>query len=259
MNIDELNNSQLILMVLLITLVVSAAVSVATLSMVYGRITTGAGETEGPAVIQQTINRIIEREIVPPITTEKKQIESGGQITLNDITNVFTKIFFGSQQVTAGIFIDQEGTLLSAEPLEKDRRYAVPRGEEKVFFTVFYRNEHYALLRPLEPYTTANYLTLENPAEKTTIGQSALLFGGFGDEVGLHSEIVSRKKEEKDGEKLLRTSVDPSQMTLPSAVFVNNRLVGFAADYSGWIPLITEEIIEKSKEERDYAEQEVPN
>ena len=265
MKIDDLNNSQLILMVLLITLVVSAAVSVATLSVVYERVVVAESDgSTGPTIIQRTINRIIEREKTSSTLGSGSKINSSvnvsqGQITLEKIQGAFARVFFGSIPTTAGIFISPEGNLLTADRLKKQRQYHVKNGRERIFFEVLRSDDNYSVLAPTEgPYTPTEYLALNRPVapEEVTIGQSTLLFGGFGDEVGLHSEIVSRKKTEQNGTATIRTSVDPSEVTLPSVVLVNDEIVGFASNYSGWIPLLTESLFEKKTEENDKKESE---
>lgn len=252
MKVDDLNNSQLILMVLLITLVVSAAVSIATLSVVYDRVgAAGTVEAARPAVIQQTINRIIEREKVPPSSVEPVAGEPGAEpveerITLDDIKESFTPIFSGSRQVTVGVFITPDGDILAARHMQKQRKYSVAKGGATLF-AVIRNDKNYSILRPVgEGYRPPRHVPINVAAAEVVIGQPVLIFGGFDEEAGLHSEIISRKKGDDGG--TIRTSADPAEITAPSAVFVNNRVVGFASDYSGWIPLATEELREGGEE-----------
>ena len=86
-SVDKLNNSQLILLVLLISLVVSAATAVATLSVVYERLALGTGEEaeSQPTIIRQTINRIIERE--PTLSASNSTANAHPEINANTVCN----------------------------------------------------------------------------------------------------------------------------------------------------------------------------
>ena len=243
MSIDTLNNSQLILLVLLIVLVVSAATSVATLSLVYERITPQTSEVAQPTIIQQTVNRIIEREPVPVVVPQEEekqqeQVEPTARVTVQGIKNSFTKIYHGSQQVTVGIFVSGDGALLVPGTLEKEKRYNIARATELIPFSVEQTTSSYSLLRPLKEYTPIAYVPF--PATvPVEIGQSAIIIGGFDDKTKVFSEIVSQKETNTLNGDRIRTSVAVNDPTLPSAVFVNDALVGFLSEYTGWIPLIT--------------------
>ncbi len=251
MNIDTLNNSQLILLVLLITLVVSAATAMAALSIVHERLILVGNSVSQPTVVQQTINRIIEREAVVVSKKEEKKKETvvsktndppkPKPITLNDIIAALVRVHHGSQPFTAGIFISSDGMLVVPGFLEKTKRYSIRNDSGIVLFSVTQANAAFSLLEPIEAYAPIAHIKPAT-ADNITLGKPALIFGGFGDEARLHSEIISQKLADNDSLRI-RTSVATSEIAIPSAVFVNNEFVGFASNYSGWIPVIDASIL----------------
>lgn len=246
MNLDNLNNSQLILLVLLIALVTSAAMAVATLAVLYERI--AFKETvvpQQPTVIQQTVNRIIERERVLPADEQDEVTKK--TVTLDVIESSFEQIYFGSQPVTVGFLISSDGMLVAARRLETQRRYSIRRDDILIPFVLVRHNEHYSLLKPEKSYTPEKYVPIEF-TPPVMIGQSSLIYGGFGEETRLHSEIVSQKRTESDG-VFVRTSINPNEASLPSVVLVNNTVIGFLTDVTGWMPIINVSLLEGDSEE----------
>ena len=247
MDIDDINNSQIILLVFLITLVVSAATSLATLTTMLDRIQAKDEiQEQGPTVIQQTINRIIER--VPAIVEidneekEKKNKESEDvAVTLEKIENSLVVLNYGSQRYNTGIFVSSDGKLLIPDELDEKRRYNIINGEDIILFSVAKNNKNYSLLEPVKEYTPKDYIDFVN-LQDIIIGQRALIFGGVGDSARVFSEIVSRKQGFGNDPIQIRTSVQSSEIALPSVVFVDNKLIGFATDYSGWIYVIDNEL-----------------
>ena len=254
MNVDSLNNSQLILLVLLIALVVSAATAVATLSIVYERIAITQTDVVQPTIIQQTVNRIIERETIPIAVEESEEEEmleeeTSPPVTITTIKGAFVRLFHGSQQVSAAVFVSADGALLTPGVLEKEKRYNVAQGTELVPFSVVVATSQYSLLRPMAPYTPEAYVPLETTVVE--VGQPVILFGGFGEDMVVFSEIVSQKQVNADTTERIRTSAVATDLALPSAVVVNNTLVGFLSDYTGWIPLNTLTLTKESADEKE--------
>ena len=248
MNIDSINNSQLILLVLLITMVTSAAVAVATLSFVYERLARAQSALEQPTIIQQTINRIIEREVIPQAPAiaadVAKEEQDSRSIDVSTIEKALVQLNFGSQPEATGIIISPDGYIISSKPLSEKRQYGISEGASPIFFKVIGRDGQYSLLAPLKPYKPDTYIP-PTVAALVSIGQSALTFGGFGEDVRLHSEIVSQKQVISDTEASIRTSATLTEVNLPSAVFVNNSFIGFVVDYSGWVPFVSAELLSK--------------
>ena len=241
MKIDNLSNSQLILLVLLITLVVSAATAISTLSLVHERLLFARGDSSQPTIIQQTINRIIERDtapVVPPSPSETSVV-STDQITLDAVGQSLVQVYHGSRPVSVGIFVSSEGMLLVPGRLLTERRYNVKREETFVPFAVLNRGMHYTLLTPFEEeYAPVMHIPFGGSVADVPLGEPVLIFGGFGEDARLHREIVSQKQTDADGTVRVYTAVPISETVLPSVVFVGTRLAGFMSDYTGWIPIV---------------------
>ena len=259
-HVDKLNNSQLILLALLISLVVSAATAVATLSIVYERLVVaeiGASSAQQPTVVQQTINRIIERGPVSvtgvesgadnPLSEEGSQstlLDSDISLTLEDIEEAVVQLYFGSQPFTTGVYISSEGFVLSAEPLDDRRRYSVSDGAAGiVYFSPVYSDRSYSLLAPMSEHRVSQYVPL-TPIT-ISLGQSVLVFGGSGNRAQLYTGVVSQKKMISDEISSFRSSADISSMVHTSVVFVDNVFVGFANPFSDWITTISFDLIEQ--------------
>ncbi|MCY4577157.1 MAG: hypothetical protein OXB96_01835 [Candidatus Kaiserbacteria bacterium] len=239
-HVDKLNNSQLILLVLLISLVVSAAVAVATLSVVYERLALAPGaETESqPTVIRQTINRIIEREPASGSGITNTQ-STAGMLTLDTIEQALVQLYFGSQPFTHGMYISPNGHIFAAETLDPQRRYSVlDEAGNPTFFSLLHNGEKYALLAPVDTdtYTTQHYVPLEHSSD-ILLGQTVVVFGGSGERAQLHTGIVSQKKKVAGETSSFRVSINASEITTTSAVFIENSFVGFAQPYTDWIAL----------------------
>ena len=241
MNIDNINNSQMILLVFLVTFVTSAATAIATLSLVYEQIQQPDTAVQQPTIVERTINRIIERERphqpvplvvgVEPVPVPPEE----DSFTLSDVRSASVFIRFGSQDITTGMTVSPDGALIAADRLQEERRYSVETGNGALaFFSVVYSSDHYSLLMPVEPYIPAAYIP-PGALSGASLCESVLVFGDTGDQVRLFSEIVSQVDT---GVGRVRTSVTASDAVLPSAVFTNDEFVGFVTDESGWVPII---------------------
>ena len=120
-HVDKLNNSQLILLVLLISLVVSAATAVATLSVVYERLALATDEEKEsqPTIIRQTINRIIEREPAllssdAAVGMQQEPSVSTTAPTLDAIEQSLVQLYFGSQPFAQGVYVSPDGHILAS-------------------------------------------------------------------------------------------------------------------------------------------------
>ena len=242
MSIDTLNNSQFMLLVLLISLVVSAATAVATLSVVYERIARSQSVVTQPTIIQQTVNRIIERDSVPVAIPEQEEEQQQvttsdpAPVTISVIQDAFVRVYNGSQQVTVGMFVTAEGMLLVPSVLEWDQRYNLRKGDSILPFSVTAVTAPYSLLTPLESYTPSSFVPYGSSLP-VALGQPAVLFGGFGNSAVVFSEIVSQKQYEGEERERIRTSASAEALPLPTAVFVHNALIGFILDRSGLVAL----------------------
>ena len=245
MDLDNLNNSQLILLVLLVTLVSSAAISVATIAILYDRLPAIGDDTAvQPTVIRQTVNRIIEREKVEQAS--EPQIVGENSVTLGDIEGSFRRVYLGSQPVTVGFFISGDGMLVAADSLNAERRYGIRNGDEVIPFTPVRKDGFYTLLMPESVFTPEYYIPLDY-APNPMLGQSALIYGGFGDDVRLHSEVVSQKRVDEDGVRV-RTSADRGGAFIPSAVLIDTVFVGFITEESGWVRVVGEGLLKGTDE-----------
>ena len=244
MNIDSINNSQLILLVLLITVITSAAISIATLSIIYQRLPVADQTNPKQTVIKQTVNKIIEREKI--ITNDTNKPENNEEITLEDIENAFVKIHFGSQPITSGLFIDSKGLIVVPEILHENRIYNLFQGETQTQFATTYIGNNHSILKPINDYESKSFITIAKDKERVHLGESIFIYGGFGETIKIHSEIISQKRERK-GATQIRTSANPSDISLPSAIFLNDKIIGFISDYSGWSTILAEEISENTQ------------
>ena len=246
-HVDKLNNSQLVLLVLLISLVVSAATAVATLSVVYERLALSSGnKTDAqPTVIRQTINRIIERESIVPatesVTTSKQNASDkrSAALTLEDVEQSLVRLYFGSQPFAYGVYISPNGHILAAEVLDKQRRYSVlDETGNPIFFSALHNGKEYSLLAPVDTgvHSVQKYVPLTHITD-ILLGQAVLLFSGSGKNAQLHTGIVSQKKAATDTITSFRVSVNPSTITNLSIVFIENTFAGFANPYSDWVAL----------------------
>lgn len=249
-HVDKLNNSQLILLVLLISLVVSAATAVATLSVVYERLALADDvETETqPTIIRQTINRIIEREPAllssdVAVDTQQEQRTSAA-FTLDVIERSLVQLYFGSQPFAHGVYVSADGHILASEVLDAQRRYSVldATGHPAFFSVLSSGTEHYSLLSPVEAgsHAVQYYMPLEYIADAdVSLGQAVVVFGGSGQDAQLHTGIVSQKRVSADaGGRLVRTSIAVSDIVDTSVVFIEDSFAGFTQPYSDWIPLL---------------------
>ena len=250
-HLDNLNNSQLILLVLLISLVVSAATAVATLSVVYERLALtaeNANEAQ-PTVIRQTINRIIEREAVLPATTP---IATGtaspdtqqAAVTLDTVEQSLVLLHFGSQPAAQGIYVSADGHILTAEVLDIRRRYSVlDEIGTPVFFSVVRSDRNYSLLAPVATHNPEHFVPLEQSTNTILLGQTVLLYSGVGDNAQLHTGIISQKKSMPNNTTAIRISVNASDIDTLSVVFIEDAFAGFARPYAQWITLPTNDLI----------------
>ena len=247
---DNLNNSQLILLVLLISLVVSAATAIATLMVLYDRllISSEPADASQPTVIQQTINRIIERErILPPesdfTADEYASQEADSILTLKDIENARAQLYFGSQLFASGVYVSSDGYILVPDVLEKQRRYStLDSNGDLLFYSLVYTDGAYSLLAPADAYFISYFIPLISVSD-VSLGQTVLMYGGFGEGAQLHSGIVSQKKSTPDGVISFRTSVHSSEITELSVVFIDNIFIGFAVPYSDWLITVNPELV----------------
>ena len=269
-HVDKLNNSQLILLILLISLVVSAAVSVATLSVVYGRLALDAStETERaqPTVIQQTINRIIERN--PDLSADEalaivdvsvpdqgglfrhSVLSSGVGLSPESIEKALVTLYFGSQPFAPGVYVSPEGLIVSSELLDTERRYSIPNPfGDMMYFSVIYTDGRYSLLAPMREHAVSQHVSLGSP--DISLGQAAFVFGGFADEAEIHVGVVSRKETSSEGMTSFRLSPNLSSVSHTSAAFVGTVFVGFAEPFSDRIFAVTPEFVQKSQESYDH-------
>ena len=254
-HVDKLNNSQLVLLVLLISLVVSAATSVATLSVVYERLALTAESTTEtqPTIVRQTINRIIEREPVVPavesvvVDTQHTQDEKSTALTLEDIEQSLVQIYFGSQPFARGVYVSPEGHILAAEVLDSQRRYGVSDEKGNLsFFSILHSDKQYSLLAPVDKgtHSVQKYVPLK-PIPNILLGEAVVLFSGSGENAQLHTGIVSQKKAAGNSTTSFRVSTNPSDITNLSVVFIEDMFAGFANPYADWVVLPSATITSK--------------
>ena len=245
-HVDKLNNSQLILLVLLISLVVSAATAVATLSVVYERLASVAdGEAESqPTIIRQTINRIIEREPVlsssEVVASTSQEPSAGMALTLETIERSLVQLYFGSQPFAYGVYVSSDGHILASEALDGQRRYSVlDEVGQPIFFSSLYGSEKYSLLAPVDVgvHSVQHYVPLAHITD-VSLGQAVLVFGGSGQNAQLHTGIVSQKRTDADAVNSVRISVDVSDIVGASVVFIEDSFAGFTQSYSDWVLLL---------------------
>ena len=246
-HVDRISNSQLVLLVLLISLVVSAATAVATLSVVYERLAleVGGEAAAQPTVIRQTINRIIEREPAfsspESIITNVREAPNTADtaLTLEMIEQSLVQLYFGSQPFAEGMYVSADGHILAAEVLDKQRRYSVLDATgNPIFFSTLHSGKEYSLLEPAEAETHAvqHYVPLERSAE-VLLGQAVVVFSGSGNNARLHTGVISQRETTAGEVESFRISVNASDITDISVVFVENTFAGFAQPYSDWVRL----------------------
>lgn len=242
-SLDSLNNSQMILLVLLVTLVTSSAVSIAVLSVVYERVR-GTGvyaSNQQSTIIQQTIEKITQKVDPAPVASVAPVVTRESEVSTVEIAALarasLVPIYFGSQPTTVGVFVSPDGDIISAVQLSESRRYSIVYGDTAVPYVVVASDAAYSLLRPLEEGEVQSpaYIPILKPT--ITVGQPVIIFGGFGEDERLFEEVISQFKS-GGGVPRLRTSVTSVDVVTPAAVFVKDVFIGFIPDSSGWLSLI---------------------
>ena len=251
-HVDKLNNSQLMLLVLLISLVVSAATAVATLSVVYDRLALASGEAveSQPTIIRQTINRIIEREPAllssDAVADISHEVGTGAGLILSAVQQSLVRLYFGSQPFAYGVYVSPDGHILASEVLDEQRRYSVldERGQP-TFFSLLYNDEAYSLLSPVDAdsHNVRSYVSLEHLADvlfgqSVSLGASVVIFGGLEQGTQLRTGIVSQKKIVADAVDSVLISPSLSDTAIPLMVFIDDLFVGFTQPYSDWVSLL---------------------
>lgn len=240
LGLDELDNSQMILLVLLVTLVTSSAVSVAVLSVVFERTSyrTVAGANQ-PTIIQQTIQRITNTNDVASHTESTDVVSSSitAESVVGFVRPSLIDIYFGSQPASVGIFVSDDGAIIASEPLQENRRYNINRDGRTIFYTVAASDRAYSLLRPLDDQYQPPHIIPLTPVT-LAVGKPVVVFGGFAEDERVFDGIVSQVQSDAVGLPVIRTSIQETSLVFPSVVFVDGSLFGFVADESGWVSFI---------------------
>ena len=232
----------MVLLVLLVTLVTSSAVSVAVLSVVYERMRAPIAQNPDQAtIIQQTISRITHKDD-PVMAPDPAPVERSRQERVAGIADLarssLVRLNFGSQPSAVGAFVSDDGAILSATRLNRNRRYSIAVDNSLIFYGVVAQDHAYSLLRPIKGYAHRPEAHIPIGTPTIAVGRPAVIFGGFGEDERLFDEIVSQVRTGASGMPLARTSVDGLVVAAPSVVFVGDAFVGFIPDNSGWVSLV---------------------
>ena len=159
MKLDELNNSQMMLLCILVTLMVSMATSVGTLAIMLKR-TDPAEQT----VVRQTVNRIIERTVAPiNYTTGNTTTDT---LSAKTIRTSRVEVYTGEVFVGYGYVISSKGDILWPHKSELATSYSVVIAGKKTELTIKnVRNVDFTIFSTPTP-VLKNYLSvIESPAE----------------------------------------------------------------------------------------------
>ena len=242
MNIDNLNNSQLILLVILLTVITSVAISVSTLALVMRQLHLESLQGESSVIVKETVNRIIERE--QPIII-REDVKKEPTLTLDIIEKARVEILIGLQPFDYGYFISKDGMILVPQVLKTQKLYNVVDEEKNIIhFKPHVIRHGYTVLKEENnsPYPVETYIPLANDISNISIGKSALIFGKSGKQAIVHSEIISRANLNETPPRI-KTSVFTQDLFFPSAVFVEGNIIGFIFDYQGWLNVINKSFL----------------
>ena len=237
MNLEDLNNSQMILLVLLISLVVGFASAITAFALFLERDSSPKNGT-GQTVIQQTINRIIERAVPVESDSSKVVFQQGIPKTyLEALEKSVVFIFDGGTLEATGVLVSRDGYVISSEPLRFNRRYTITLdGGERGYVTTS-AEDGKNWLKPIDPIQIEYFISVLNK-DKLTVGIPVTVLGV--DELrrtasqGIVSEIS------KTGASLFKIAPHFTGAKLPSIIFSQDTVLGFLLhrDSNKWITVL---------------------
>ncbi len=250
MSLDELNNSQIALLSLLISFVVGAAMAVAVLAVLIDDIVPKE-EPQGQTVIKQTVNRIIERTTTTPasvvVDTEEEKVTLTERDSLSQTTDRLKKalipISYRGSSETVGIFLSPTGVILVPKTLSINRKYTISVGDTTHEYAVTQTTPQYSLIESVEPLAVAVYLSPQD--EEVLLGMPLLLYGGIDDDERLFFSTVSQVEGGKEGVTRFRVDVHNPYIAIPSVVVINGKVSGFLTNEKmQWVQSIPKEFFE---------------
>ena len=232
MNIDKLNNSQLILLVMLVTIIISSAVTVGIIAILPDRLATN-NTVERQTEVLKTVNNIIERKVEIPVEVTKEvevpalvvTEEAEEDISITELKKLFFPLKLRGRIVSSAIFVSSDGRLLVPETLHNGLTYTIDYQEKEVSYIVEDEQNGYTIISPLAELTV-DYLDIAT-IEEIELGEDVIIYGGFGDTANLFNEIISRVVGDDQNNLEVNTSLSSSFVFLPSVAISNNKIIGF--------------------------------
>lgn len=244
-NLDNLNNSQMVLLCILISLVTGAAVAIGTLAVLVDNLATS---TPQQTVIRETVNRVIERTTVaegPRTNASEPRPGASNLLTIDFLKSIFVKVNSRNTFVESGVLISQSGRVLSTTKLSRRTLYSIVGLSEDANHKVLGTLGDYAILESnAEGISIENYVNLAN-AEDIELGRQVSIYGGFGDKSTFYSEVISKVTTFEGFPETFKISLGSNEIVLPSMVLIDGKLVGMLTERNGLVQVITKDLIEK--------------
>ena len=251
MHLDDLNNSQLVLLCLLITLIVSVAISVATLAFLTGRLGFEGSER---TVINQTVNRVIERtiesrgddidleSIISSSIDELKKsnlISIDTPVTVNQYKESIVSINEGGFFLGRGIYINREGDIYSFRIPRDSRIYSVTNGERTTQYKL--KSENSNIITPIinegEPKLVLDTFFPIINKNKLTIGTEVSLITIRDEDLDFYKSYISNLSRDREG-NLSKLKLNIGGFLGEYAIFMDRAFVGILNNSTGWIDII---------------------
>ena len=246
MSIDTLNNSQLMLLTLLLTIVTSVAMAIATIALLFDVIVPEQTSTEPPqktTVIEKTINTIIERSVAPTsenrLSQDSTDVEGVDTGVLSDDFSIFNTVYFGTTEASTVVTLSPNGVLLAFSPLDTNRRYSMQNETGDIYFDVITTTDRYSLLKPVETYVPEAHFTATAPAD-ISIGDPVIVYGGAGDSAQLHLEHIVQSTTDDSGVRIFKTSLSGEGIPSPSFVYSGEVPIGVVLEGDAWVIVLND-------------------
>ncbi len=244
MNLDELNNSQMALLTIVVGVFVSSAVSVSVISLLIPRVyDLKKEEIQEP---KTTIVRHIINTPIGEVDEEEKnnETEINHPITFDRLTSITAEIYLENSYLLHGVFINEKAYVAAYTNFNRNKVYNVNVDGRIIDYMVKGVYNDYTVLAPLnETVLTGNYI---KPIifENITLGSSAVVYSRYYEEESIFSEIVSRLDKDKSR---FHTSINTAEVDSFHMVFIDKYFAGFLSPQKkGWIEPIPSDFITKN-------------
>ncbi len=241
MHLDELNNSQIALLSILISFITGAAVSVMIIAVLIE-------DKGGQTVVNRTVNRIIERVEVAPIeeskivqiVEERNLLDQGPDIEY--LRGIYAAIFQGTRFQGGGVFISEDGTILTHDRfIRNNNLYTIRIGDESFTYLSGKEENGYIVLTPEKEIVAPFYSNVTS--ESIDLGDLVVAYGGFETAERYSRGFVSQIEKNKEGDvERIKVSAQSGEI-LNYSIIVDSesKLVGLLED--DWVYPINIDLI----------------